>query len=296
LVALGLSPILSAQPAATDPEIEKGVRLVDEGDYDAAIVTLDGAVRRLAANPARGRDLSQAYLYLGIAYVGKGHEAAAKAKFREAVAQIKDLTLSADKYPPKVIDLFEAAKDEAARARAATAAPATTAPATARPAAPPAGSASTSRGGGSKRWLVLGGAGALAAGGGAYALLKGDGSCDIAFLEQTGVFNTSQTLVQFPAGPAEAGHWNAYVEWTVTSSGGASAQSGGRTAAVAPPVGVKIEVYDSRGVRVATSILLSETESEAGWDAAAGETFQVKVGLEGTGAVSWQLFVEGPCL
>ena len=30
--------------------------------------------------PARARDLSQAYLYLGIAYIGKGHEAAAKAQ------------------------------------------------------------------------------------------------------------------------------------------------------------------------------------------------------------------------
>jgi tetratricopeptide (TPR) repeat protein len=112
-LALPLSPILaSAQADVTDAEVRKGIRAVDEGDYDAAIFTLDAAARRLAADSSGARDLPQAYLYLGIAYVGKGHEAAAKAKFREALRQIKDLSLNADRYPPKVIDVFEAAKAE----------------------------------------------------------------------------------------------------------------------------------------------------------------------------------------
>jgi hypothetical protein len=82
LLALGLlagAPIAAQTPAATDPEVTKGIRQVDEGDYDAAIVTLDGAARRLATDKNKVKDLSQAYLYLGIAYVGKGHEAAAGA-------------------------------------------------------------------------------------------------------------------------------------------------------------------------------------------------------------------------
>lgn len=127
VLALGLilSPgTLLAQAPAADPEVGKGIKLVDEGDYDGAILTLDNAARRLAADPAKAKDLSQAYLYLGIAYVGKGHEAAAKAKFREAIGQIKDLSLSPDKFPPKVINIFEEARQEAAKAPAGPQAPA----------------------------------------------------------------------------------------------------------------------------------------------------------------------------
>jgi len=135
----------AAQPAPSDPDVAQGIRQVDEGDYDAAIVTLDTASRRLAGDPARVRDLSQAYLYLGIAYVGKGHEAAAKAKFREAVRQIKDLVLSTDKYPPKVIDLFEAAREEVNRAAAPT-------PAASSPLPAP-----LEKKGGSHKGLIIGG-------------------------------------------------------------------------------------------------------------------------------------------
>lgn len=154
----------AAQPAPSDPDVVKGIRQVDEGDYDAAIVTLDAASRRLAGDPARVRDLSQAYLYLGIAYVGKGHEAAAKAKFREAVRQIKDLVLSTDKYPPKVIDLFEAAREEVNRA----------APVTPTAATPAAAAAPPEKKGGSHKGLIIGGV-VLAAAGVAIAAAGGGG-------------------------------------------------------------------------------------------------------------------------
>jgi len=148
----------SAQKKAVDPDVAEGVRLVETGDYDAAILTLDNASRRLAADPSRVSDLSRAYLYLGIAYLGKGHEAAARAKFREAVTRVKDLTLSPEEFSPRVIDLFEAARAEAAKA------PAPTSAATA--ALTPAPKAGGGSGGGSKTLLVvggIGGAGALAA-------------------------------------------------------------------------------------------------------------------------------------
>jgi hypothetical protein len=169
VLALGLlgTPVpVTAQTAPSDPEVAKGVRQVDEGDYDAAIVTLDSASRRLAGDPSKARDLSEAYLYLGIAYVGKGHEAAAKAKFREAVRQLKDLVLSTDKYPPKVIDLFEAAREEVNRA-AAAAEPAQAPSPAARPSPAPAKS------GGPSKALIIGGV--LLAGGGAAAALAGGG-------------------------------------------------------------------------------------------------------------------------
>ncbi len=152
-------PLLSAQ-ASADPDVTKGIALVDEGDYDGAILTLDNAARRLSADKSRVNDLSQAYLYLGIAYIGKGHDAAAKAKFREAIAQIKDLSLSPDKFPPKVINIFEAAKDEESRkAEAAAQAPAATGTKASSPAAP-----GKKKGGGGKALLIVGGIAVVGAG------------------------------------------------------------------------------------------------------------------------------------
>ena len=140
---------LHAQPPPTDAEVVAGVKQVDDGEYDKAILTLDNAARRLAGDPAKVGDLSQAYLYLGIAYIGKGHEAAARAKFREALRQIKDLTLSPEKFPPKVIDAFEAAKQEEAQAPAVA-----------------------EKKGGSKKGLVIGG---VVAAGAAVAVAAGAG-------------------------------------------------------------------------------------------------------------------------
>lgn len=150
-----------APPTTTDPEVVKGIALVEEGDYDAAIVTLDKAARRLAEAKKQPQDLSQAYLYLGIAYVGKGHEAAAKAKFKEALGQIRDLTLSADRFPPKVINTFEAAKEEAAKAAPPQAS-----------AAPTAAPTPAKKGGSGKILLIVGG---LAAAGGIAAAAGGGG-------------------------------------------------------------------------------------------------------------------------
>jgi hypothetical protein len=129
----------------SDPDVLKGIKQTEEGDYDAAIFTLDAAARRLAADPARPADLSQAYLYLGIAFVGKGHDAAAKARFRDALTQLHNLSLSAEKYPPKVINVFEAARDEMNR------------------------EAGGAKRGGKAKWLILGGVG-VAAGGTALAV------------------------------------------------------------------------------------------------------------------------------
>jgi len=211
LALLGVSLPAGAQPAPSDPEVVKGIRQVDEGDYDAAIVTLDAASRRLAGDPARVRDLSQAYLYLGIAYVGKGHEAAAKAKFREAVRQIKDLVLSTDKYPPKVIDLFEAAREEVNRAAAAAPAPA------------PAVSSPPPKKGGSHKGLIIGGvllAGAgvaVAAGAGGGGGSSSPGSSATADTRNSQVFTESVSANNtrgFTVTASKAGTLEATLTWT----------------------------------------------------------------------------------
>jgi hypothetical protein len=161
--SLALPALAADMRPVNDAEVKKGIQQVDDGDYDSAIFTLDTASRRLAAAKIDSNDLAQAYLYLGIAYLGKGREAAAKAQFREAIGEIKDLTLSADRFPPKVIDLFAAAKDEVAHNQAAANSPA---PATATAAAP-------SKKGGGHKGLLIGGL-ALAVGGG-VALAAGSG-------------------------------------------------------------------------------------------------------------------------
>lgn len=156
--------VTSAQPAAVavkDPEVIKGIKAVEDGDYDTAIVLLDGATRRLGGDP-KSPDLPQAYLHLGIAYVGKGAEAAAKAQFREALKQIRDLTLSADRYPPKVINVFEAARDEVSRDGPGGGTGSEKASATGKGPSPPA--AAKSGGGGKKALLVVGGVAAVGAG------------------------------------------------------------------------------------------------------------------------------------
>ncbi len=202
VVALGLALPLAAhpaQPGSADPEVVKGVRLVEDGDYDGAILTLDNAARRLAADPSKAKDLSQAYLYLGIAYVGKGHEAAAKAKFREALSQIKDISLSPDKFPPKVIDVFEAARQEEARA--------------------PKPVAGKKKGGGGK--VILIGAGVAAAGAGVAVAAGGGGSSTPRDTRTTQTFNG--TLAQYDCRdyrfvPTKAGTLDATLTWTDTAA------------------------------------------------------------------------------
>ena len=160
-LALGLATTGFPQAPVTDAEVKRGIALVDEGEYDSAILTLDGAVRRLAADKAHPTpDLAEAYFYLGVAYLGKGHETSAQARFREAVKQARDMSPSPEKFPPRVIELFEKAREESqAEAPAAASAAAT-------PAAEP------KKKGGSKTLLVVGG---LAVVGGGVALAAGGG-------------------------------------------------------------------------------------------------------------------------
>ena len=68
-VLLALPGLLRAQAASSDPELDNGVRLVDEGDFEEAVERLSGVVQRLARQPGQARELSRAYLYLAIAYL-----------------------------------------------------------------------------------------------------------------------------------------------------------------------------------------------------------------------------------
>lgn len=168
VVALG-SPQRGMGADTVDTDLATGVRQAQEGDFESAVVTLDGVVRRLTGQPARAKDLARAYTYLSIAYLGLSQEQTAKAKFLEAWKADREMSLSAREFPPRILEFFERAREEAKLASPAPAA----APAPA-PAPPAAGtSAPEPKKKGSKTVpiligaAVLGGVGvAVAAGGG----------------------------------------------------------------------------------------------------------------------------------
>jgi len=57
-----------AQTQAADPELNKGIQLVEEGDFDGGVRTLSAVVKRLQTTGGAPRDLTRANLYLGIAH------------------------------------------------------------------------------------------------------------------------------------------------------------------------------------------------------------------------------------
>ena len=112
----GLAPALAA--AVRDPGLAAGIRQVDEGDFEGAVVTLGPVADRLS--PRGGHDAAQACLYLGIAQLALDQGDAARARFREALGHDPSLRLGADRFSPKVISAFEEARREReAAARAA---------------------------------------------------------------------------------------------------------------------------------------------------------------------------------
>jgi hypothetical protein len=103
---------LAAEPPARDPEVAKGIADVDNGEYDSAILRLEAAARRLTGQEGRRDDLVQAYVHLAVAHLAKGFEATAKSRFRDALALDASLRLSSEKFSPRVIEVFEKARDQ----------------------------------------------------------------------------------------------------------------------------------------------------------------------------------------
>jgi hypothetical protein len=148
------TPQPSAPPSAQE-ELAEGVRQVREGEFEAALSTLDRATRRLAAEKAPAADVSRGYVYLAITYIGLAQVEMAKSKFLDALKADGALELSAREFPASIVDMFAAVKKESGAQAPSP-----------RPAAAPVASAPAPRKGGSKLPLVLvgvGGAGALVA-------------------------------------------------------------------------------------------------------------------------------------
>jgi len=174
----------STYAQASDPETEKGIRQAQEGDFEQALATLQGALPRLHERKAPSHEVAGVHVYLGVAHLGLNDAAAARASFVEALRVDPALTLSTEEYPPRIVRAFEEARRAAPPVPVATAPPATIAAPTTRPAptptapsgnpvapAPPA-EPPVAKKGGSKLPLVLLG---VAAAGGGVALAAGGG-------------------------------------------------------------------------------------------------------------------------
>ena len=118
MIALVLELVLSAQVGAAAPDLTEGIRAAREGDFEAAVLTLDAAARRLSTEPHRAAELVEAYLYLGVAYVGLGQEGLARAKFREALARDPKLDPSPQEFSRRVLRVFDEARREVASGKA----------------------------------------------------------------------------------------------------------------------------------------------------------------------------------
>lgn len=118
LVAVALLALAGGAPDAPDPELARGIKLVEQGEYSQAILVLDGAALRLDKRGDKPQ-AAQAHLYLGVADVGESQETLARASFREALTRDPNIALSAFDVSPKVRDLFQKAKDERAQQAAA---------------------------------------------------------------------------------------------------------------------------------------------------------------------------------
>jgi hypothetical protein len=150
-LALAAPSALRAQPSMTpEQEAAEGIRQVEQGDFETAVVTLDSAIKRLEGQPGRQPLVQNALLQLGVALVALEQREAAKARFRRALELDPKLRLREDAFSPKVIGVFEQARIEASAA------------------APP------KSGGGSGKAIAFVGLGAAAAAGIALAAGGGD--------------------------------------------------------------------------------------------------------------------------
>jgi hypothetical protein len=76
---LGLG--LAAPSVPLEPDVAEGVRRVEKGEFERGIEVLDAATRRLIAGggTTMSPQLAQAYLYLGIAFIGRSQQERLKA-------------------------------------------------------------------------------------------------------------------------------------------------------------------------------------------------------------------------
>lgn len=195
-----LSLALGPGSPAEDPDLAAGIGLVNDGDFEGAVLRLDTAARRLETAEGSQRALAQAYLYLGISYLELDQELVARGKFREALRQDPALRLDAHRFSPQVIRVFEATRQEAGLQASPAAAAATKLPATTLPPEPKKKRSATPI-------LLIAGGGAAAA---AIAVAAGGGgggtpATTLAATTTTTTTATTTTTTQPPTSTTQPG-------------------------------------------------------------------------------------------
>ncbi|MBN2381884.1 hypothetical protein JXQ70_03290 [bacterium] len=95
--------------------IKKGIELYQESDFNQAIVELNSGLEILEKSISSikaAKELVNAHLHLGLAYIGVNNNTEAKNQFKEIVRLEPDYTLDSGAYSQKVVSLFNEAKAE----------------------------------------------------------------------------------------------------------------------------------------------------------------------------------------
>ena len=87
--------------------LERGIGLVEEGDYTQAVAELEDATVELEAIGAEPTDIARAHFYLGVALTITVSDAAALFAFSEAHHQDPSFRPSPEMFPRRVISLWE---------------------------------------------------------------------------------------------------------------------------------------------------------------------------------------------
>src|SRR5687768_2138957 len=101
--------LLLAQPATAPARVEDGIRLVDQGDFEGAVVASRAAVAAIAGDRTRAVERARGYLYLGIAHLALDQRPEAHRAFVSALRDDPALRITEERFPPKVVTAFEAA-------------------------------------------------------------------------------------------------------------------------------------------------------------------------------------------
>lgn len=111
LAVLLAAPLAGASAASEESSLDLGIRQVKEGDFSKAVMTLDAVIQELTPEAsAHAKELSQGWLYKGIALVGLLQEEPAKAAFREALRHDPTVRLRKGEQPDRVVRVFDAAR------------------------------------------------------------------------------------------------------------------------------------------------------------------------------------------
>lgn len=140
---------LAQSAVGQDAGLAQGIQQVREGDFEAAVVTLEEVALRLEGDAGRRLEAAQARLQLGIARVALTQLDAAREAFKAALGHDPSLRIGEDRFSPKVVRVFESVRQELAT------------------------QAAPAKKGGAKAPLLV--VGALAAVGGGVALAAGGG-------------------------------------------------------------------------------------------------------------------------